>query len=485
MNLLEIIDKEWKLDAKSELPGKYFYKYDEVKNILEGNRCFVIGRKGSGKTAICEYIISKNDYQHFAQKLSFKNFPFNQLYKQEDTSYNKPNQYITIWKYLIYCKVCEMMRDNVQVDSSARNELIKLFPPQTISNLRKDFQRMMMTSGRLNCLSFGIGVGFTPVEDGEERPSFIEGVDILENFIINYADDSPYFIIFDELDEDYSSATSKPEERDKYFMLLTSLLKAVQDVKSIFLRAGKNIRPIVFLRDDIYRQIQDSDKNKWRDFLMDIKWDLPELKRMVGFRLAKDLSLDPKEFPFEMVWEHLVHNTSIGYGRRKGKSVDLFEYISYSTLLRPRDFISFITLCCREAIRRRDDKISLEVIRYVDREFSNYFLGEFKDELMPLIPDLDSIFTLMSGMHKQVIPQVDFRTQLSSLISKRGLGELGLSASYVTEQLFQFSIIGNLGPETKDNNRRQYFKYTHSNMTLNNSEPIIVHRGLLKALHLE
>jgi cold shock CspA family protein len=103
------ISKLWRLEAKLE-DSKYFYNLPESDKILDGRKIFVIGRKGSGKSAICEHIINKSEYNLFSKKLSFKNFPFNELYSLENKkSYTEPNQYITLWKYLIYSTICQLM----------------------------------------------------------------------------------------------------------------------------------------------------------------------------------------------------------------------------------------------------------------------------------------------------------------------------------------------------------------------------------------
>jgi len=74
--VIKNISKNWKLEAKLE-DNKYFYNLSEAKQILNGEKLFIIDRKGSGKSAICEYIVNQNQHNIFSQKLSFKNFPFN------------------------------------------------------------------------------------------------------------------------------------------------------------------------------------------------------------------------------------------------------------------------------------------------------------------------------------------------------------------------------------------------------------------------
>lgn len=56
------IADNWKLDARFEDNNKYFFNYQEVEQILNDDKCYVIGRKGSGKTAICEHILKASDY---------------------------------------------------------------------------------------------------------------------------------------------------------------------------------------------------------------------------------------------------------------------------------------------------------------------------------------------------------------------------------------------------------------------------------------
>jgi len=91
--LLEEIST-WKREAKSEDNDRYFWHVREVDQIARGDKYFVIGRKGSGKTAICEYLSRRHNFNVFAERLSFKNFPFNELYSHSNSSYTPPNQFI-------------------------------------------------------------------------------------------------------------------------------------------------------------------------------------------------------------------------------------------------------------------------------------------------------------------------------------------------------------------------------------------------------
>jgi hypothetical protein len=67
---------EWRQEERGEAHHRYFYAFDDVERVVAGKRCFVLGRKGAGKTAIAEHIKSISDGGTFVQKLTFRSFPF-------------------------------------------------------------------------------------------------------------------------------------------------------------------------------------------------------------------------------------------------------------------------------------------------------------------------------------------------------------------------------------------------------------------------
>ena len=133
--VLQEIANKWKLEARQEDNLKYFFHTNESSKILSGDKFYVIGRKGSGKSAISEFILSNKSYNVFAEKLSFKNFPFNELYHLDNPKFTSPNQYISIWKYIIYSNICRLMVTNENINSEVRSVLEKLYPSNPIKSL--------------------------------------------------------------------------------------------------------------------------------------------------------------------------------------------------------------------------------------------------------------------------------------------------------------------------------------------------------------
>ena len=465
---------EWKREAKSEDNDRYFCHVSEVDQLAHGQRCYVIGRKGTGKTAICEYFNRLRHDDTFAEKLTFKNFPFNELYSQSNHRYTPPNQFISIWKYVIYSTLCRLMLNNQSVDPIVRENLSTLYPDTT--SLSRRLNRWVQKDFGVSL--FGISSKFA------KQPAALPGgwadnVDFLEDVVVNYAGRAKYFVLFDELDEDYQEIVTQ-EQRKQYVSLLTSLFKAVQDVRAICSTSGKALRiyPVIFLRDDIFKLIHDSDKTKWADFVVDLNWDTNRIKKVIAFRISRALEPTCKRIlDFEPAWQRLFGTVEVQKDAPTGaRSVKTFDYIARATLLRPRDFVTYLQQCAQFAVEEKA-RLTSGTIKRADKFFSNYLRGELTDELSPLLPDIDGIFDVISQLRKPFFSGQDFATAYSvqadrNIVQKRDVSSL-------LQTLFAFSVIGTLRKAGG-----YVWKYENREANFNPNETIVVHRGLYKALQV-
>lgn len=467
---------DWQLEAKAEDSNRYFFHLNEATAILQGRKNYVIGRKGTGKTAISEHIakIGTGANDIYTEKLSFKNFPFNELYGLNDNNYTLPNQYITLWKYLIYSFVCRMMLKNKNINSEVRDSLGHSYDLDPITRLPRIVKKWTDSS-------------FEVSEIGKKEQStslsipWIEKVNILEDIIIENLDSSSYYIIFDELDEDYRDIKNKAEAVP-YNNLLTSLFKAVQDVRTVFKPLGKNVIPIIFLRDDIYSIIKDPDKNKWSDLKIDIDWDETKLKKLLAFRISR--AIDPNIdnlniYKFETAWSKLFEAKPVSMGDRQKKEMSIFDFISRSTHLRPRDFVKYLQACASETIDSGRNIISPTIVKRVDKAFSNYLKSEIEDEIQAVLPEITTIFQIISQLGKQSFRFDEFKSLYNTYLNNKTVSEGNIN--YIFQNLFDFGVIGNQPKNTKV---PPVFRYKNREARFNPNEVIQVHRGLFKALQL-
>ena len=317
----------------------------------------------------------------------------------------------------------------------------------------------------------GTGFGIGGMHKSEESMTWKQNCDILEKIIYKYAGESKYYVLIDELDEDYRDFIDK-KEKDLYVQLLTSLFKAVQDIKATFCRTDLKILPVVFLRSDIYSLIKDSDKNKWSDFKVELSWTLESLKKMLCHRLF--ISAD-KQIAEENVWEKLFSSSYVMMGNQNRNKKVIFDYIARSTHWRPRDFTHYISECAKLALQKNEPQITPYIVKEVDNEFSEYLKGEILDEVYADFYNIEDVLNLLSQMRKQTFSPREFIEAYTS-------NEYGtqIDAKNVLSKLFEYGIIGNQ-PSMKGT---QVFKHQYPNARFNNTESVIIHRGLYKALQI-
>lgn len=474
IELLKEVSK-WKLEAKLEDTTRYFFHIDIVDKIVAGEKSFVIGRKGTGKTAITEHIVKGNKYSRFAKKLSFKNFPFQDLYTLSNDSFTTPNQYITLWKYLIYSSVAKLMISNEAIDHIIRDKLKSVYEGDVEQSLSRSIKRWVSGGFKISILGTGLeATGASNLQKNET--SWIERVETLEDILLKHLDESEYLIVFDELDEDYSNIMDASKSKN-YTDLLTSLFKAVQDVRSVFGETHK-LFPVVFLRDDIYEILTDNDRNKWRDLKVSITWDERSIKELMAFRISKADAQNKKILSFNHAWRMLFSTNPVKYGHQQEKKMAIFEYITRSTQLRPRDYIHYLQACAEQAILEKSDKITPAIVTRVDKSFSNYLRSEIEDEIGGILPQIKSILNLFSIVRKQTLNISEFEIAYDEAV-KNGIIQ-NKDADFILNVLFNFSVIGNQ-PKQKNTH---VFRYITPEANLNRKEPLVLHRGLFKSLQI-
>lgn len=473
MTLLEEIRENWKLDAKTEDTERYFFHVRELERIIAGKRSYVIGRKGTGKTAISQFIGGFNDPNVFTEKLSFKNFPFNELYSLKNAGYTAPNQYITLWKYIIYSYICKMMARNEAISNEAQIPLKALYAPEPVESLQRWIKKWTANDFSLHILGTGGKIGF---KENAVADSWVNRVDTLENIIAKYIDDSAYYVVFDELDEDYKNIIDK-SQYENYTHLLTGLFMAVQDIKSTFKDKRYRIFPIIFLRDDIYSVLTDADKTKWDDFKIDLEWDKNKIRDLLAFRISRAMNASGALLPFDSAWKHLFDLRPVETGHRQSSRMSAFDFMARSTHLRPRDFTKYIQACA-EATENGTDRIAADTVKKVDKAFSSYLKRELIDEIHGVIPDISSVFDVISQIRKQTFSEREFREVFERKNKEGSIRET--DAAFILRILFIFSVIGNQPRQVN----QTVFRYIIRDAEPNFKENFVVHRGLLKALQI-
>ncbi|WP_346295207.1 hypothetical protein LRC39_18360 [Rhodopseudomonas sp. P1] len=459
----------WKLEAKLDDIKRYFFAIPELNDIATGDASYVIGRKGTGKTALVQYLSDTSSTDLHVSKLTFKNFPFNELYSQGNDSYRRPNQYITIWKLIIYSAACKLIARSSKCDPLTRDRILKAFPNPDGDNLGTIIGQWISGDFGINVLGTGINISKWFKE--KKKTTIQEKVENLEQFVVKNIPNQTFLVLFDELDEDYKDIF-ETYNKSEYLDLLTSLFKAVQDVRSI--TKEHRLYPVVFLRDDIYDLLQDPDKNKWRDFQVDLEWTPESMKGLLSHRLAKAIGKQSDDF--DCLWYSIFNRGAVRYSDGK-KTTRSFDYITMSTQGRPRDYINYLRECAALELKRSRREISAETIKDADKLYSNYLRKELIDEIHGIIPDIGKVLSIFSETRKWILSIDEFKKAYDERVQAGGVQIKDVDM--VLKTLFYFSIIGNVVRVGV-----HIFRHVRPEAELNFKEKIVVHRGLMKSLQI-
>ena len=465
---------EWKIEAKLEDNIRYFYHTTYVSLIEQGTRCYVIGRKGTGKTAICEHLSQKKNSRIFSKKLTFKNYPFNELYSLSNDQYTRPNQYITLWKYVIYSSIAQLMIKNESTDLLIRQKLEKLYSEDLEKNLHQKISKWTSSNFKFTLLGSGLEVKKNS-DDNKNISTWIERVQALESFLINNIDDANYLILFDELDEDYKCFPGEQVSQD-YFSLITSLFKAIQDIKSVFQGENYNLNPVIFLRNDIYERMSDPDKTKWSDLIIELNWTKTLIKKMLAYRLSKAIDENGPVNSFDEMWLRVFRPEQITFKYGQA-SFSIFSFIARNAQNRPRDFIRYIRDCAQAAKAKGDDVIDAILVRKVETNFSAYLRSELEDEISGVIPEIHEVFNALASLRKNCFNISDFSSVYRTYCKQRKI--TCLEPEYVLDVLFYFSAIGYF-----TRNGKKIFRFLDNNAQCVHDAPFYIHRGLYMSLQL-
>jgi hypothetical protein len=489
MRPLSTVESLGGIDADNDdLLIKCFQNHDAYKKVLALNRCIILGRKGTGKTAIFKKILKDNDFQTFSFGHTFSDYPWHYHDKQVKLGVPDFDKYTHSWKYLIFLTISKILLNqdaSIPFDENSLEFLGKIerFIVDTYGTRDPDLTQIFTPSKSLKIkpnfsVDFGIFKGqFSPEHfPMEHLPVIVQEVNsnLSEYVISSLNPENRYYILFDQLDLGFDPANKDYNNR------LIGLLLACRDINNTAKQNGKSLGVIVFLRDDIYNKLKFEDKNKLTvGYSTTIEWDSGgslTLKDLIESRLTEVLSENSEK----VGWSDIFDETQLMTGKQSK-----YNYIIDRTFLRPRDMIQF----CNEIIAQHNKvlgnrKIENGEIYNAKFEYSRYFLKELDDEVHKHLPVYESVLEVIKSIGYY---QFDMETFRRALKEKSFLFAEEQNPNGIMKSLFEFSIIGYYRAGGSGFGGSEYvFRYRDLNSIFDeNSKLFRVHPGLIETLALK
>ncbi|WP_305983485.1 P-loop ATPase, Sll1717 family [Roseivirga thermotolerans] len=312
-------------------------------------------------------------------------------------------------------------------------------------------------------------------------------IDMMKNELFSRTQ-KKYFIIIDDLDKEWVSNTI-------VYDLIKSLIETIKDFSKV-----ANIKIVIALRTNIHKKIfkenisRGIQREKYNHLYLDIQWNKEELLELLDNRLRELMknnytSDSPK-----------VDDILPSANKKQSSG---FEYIVERTFMRPRDVIDFFNKCIKNADGKT--KISREVIRKAEDEYSHERLRALNDEWIENYGNIHCIYKFLKGCPngfkiEDIISVVEdsfldsignnevLRLSIGLQASFREFGEKYDTKKLLKEVLIILYEIGLLGIKQNTENRKEYIYESYSAYEVDDiieSTRFYVHPMFHKALRIK
>lgn len=498
MSILDWIDVG-KVSAERDINlNNYFYDNGTLKKLIENNNHFLmLGRKGSGKTALFNYFTTNpKDFVNENDKvisISLDDYSWNvhSLLAQNQTADSLA--YRQSWKFIFLLEIIKTLSSNCDATKEIKEAsrcLEKIFgsPIPGIFDLVKS-KILSLSKLKLPHGSIGIEgadnieldageVAFEDVCDNDElKRKLCSNIEGLTRYLERAVDSiiSPsyrIYICFDRVDEAWDVASQEVSVK-----VITGLIAAADSLNQKF---KKLVRPIVFLREDIFETLPLNDKNKLREDCGSLlKWDKEGLQNL----LLKRINYFAKRNGISD-----VTNIDALFDREvMRQKMRPTGYILKRTMYRPRDIICFVSKIISALNDQQNDpfndyeevkdKLLVSAIYDAEYQYSEWLLEEIKEEWFVQAPEINQLLDAIQNNGSTIIVKHEYKIQLE---------KLGFDLSqplHLNEKLkflYGNSIIGfKIGGQN-------YWRYKcfYNSQGFSDESEYHIHDGLVKALNL-
>jgi len=443
------------------------------EHILQGDKFIILGYKGTGKSAIGEHfrLLSENDPFLFVKLLYLGDFPYVK-FKRVIKGSGDSTRFSTGWAWLLLLLLLELLAaDNKTAQMEFVRNAVAILKHTGLWPL-PNIRQLVNVSARNR---FVLRV---PDEIQERVFVYMNDAKTMRiSEFVEYLQDklrtltkvrARYLVGIDGMDDVLLKQNIQYE-------VLGALLFQVNRLNIFLQRENLPIKFLFFCRTELYERLPVPNKNKIRqDSALVIDWyrDVREPRHSnlvqvanLRARLSDPLITDVFEeyFPLQIKESRYSEKNTLRF------LLDLTRH-------HPRDFLQ---LLIHIQPFSGSGKLTQKQIQSGIRDYSiQYFLPEIRDELSGYvdIEDIESMIKLLGALRKR-----DFRyAELESMAKNKSIRS---DLPVILEVMFDAGAIGNVR-KLKSGARILTFRFRNRNSTLNLSEPLILHKGLWKALNL-
>jgi len=414
------------LNEVNERPDDFVKSYVHLggatQAVVNGQKFLVLGPKGTGKTALAEYLReTENNGMHLALIRDASDLPLSEVPHLQTGQPLGPERTVVAWKFILLCNYLELLLRDQGCSIQRDSEAIR------VSNLLRDYGFMGDASGRAVLrateTTFTIPIPkLGEVYKRESRPNIniFHLIPYLESWAASAGSEVRHVLLLDGLDSVFLNDL-------RYDESLASLVQAAYTINQSLLSNRATGSVALLLRNDVFSRIalQLPDSQKMRDDLsLDLDWRVlsgrsgirSPLMQLVNAKVGQALGID-----FVDVLGYFPREIRLGRGSRVVMS--MLPYLLNLTRHTPRDLLRLF-----EEIRKVEASgtyhnhgrtLSPNVIREGILQYSTkYFVGAIRNEFAGVEGGTENATAAISALQhlgKQRFTREEYASALDEL----------------------------------------------------------------------
>lgn len=367
---------------------------DEFRRALQGEARLVVGRKGSGKSAVFFRVRDKVSSARRNVVLDLKPDGF-QLIKLKDrvlSALDKGSQEHTITAFWHCVLMLEIARSALHLDKAAHRLDDSIY--RSYLQLEDKYKEYGYDAGqgdfaeRISSLIYRIEERFDR-RDGEENISlstpevtaliYDNDIKKLNDALVDHLQrKDSLWILFDNIDKGWSPTGIDASD----ILTLKALLESSRKLQRQLVTDGIDARVLVFLRNDVYEILLDQMSDRGKEQKVVVDWRDPEaLKQIIALRITT--SLEERAAPLDDLWPRIAASHVHGESS--------FQYLVDRSLMRPRYLLDLLKHARGRAVTLHHEKITEDDIDKAVEFFSSDVVQDTNLELRDIFPAHDGL----------------------------------------------------------------------------------------------
>lgn len=468
---------------------KYFYDLNSITDSIINKKLInvVLGRKGTGKTLLAHYLAkSLTTEKHISTVESLKDIEFHELYHY-GTDEVSSKKYSQLFRWMLLINVSKTLIKHKNSFSEDRHEAVDMldhFLKCFGFNMRqlqpqKIVEKTTTLSKKASASFFKIiKLGSDDVESSkEERRTYIDCIEELEDFIVNLLVDSNvrFTVFYDDLDIRF-------ENSNAYKDGILSYLSASSELNYRFIDEKIESKIVTLFRADIFDVLSAPNLNQILEGnAISLNWDAhstyeTEIFPMVIHKIRPYLKGKLKAKSSDSIFDEMVDNKICNEPSR--------AYILHRSLGRPRDVIKMLSLVSSRY--PSCDKFNSHLFKAIESDYSKYLLKEIKNEMIGHFnqTQIDYIFRIVTRVQKRCFTKY----AILSFFEEEMLIEHKLSVDRILHGLFKVGAICHLKKNSvQGGSDQRYHSYLTEDyqLLIDDSTQFEIHQGLWNVLQIK